>query len=778
MKKIVLLILLVPLLTTGQVNLSNGLVAYYPFNGNANDVSGNGNNPSDVKVSFIKDRLGKANSACRFDGKTNYIRIPDAPSLHFKKGMTISAWVKVTDFYEGPCHGNRIIMKGYTDHLNENYFLTYDDNHYTNGSNCYTAKPDKKHQLFYGPVTAPVGNNYILPGKWYLLTYTYDGLTANLYLDCKVIATGTARNHNFSNTDDLFFGKLDNSQFPYWFNGELDEVRIYNRCLNQNEVTAIVGDCQIPIPCNNWLRTQAAGQSVTVGDLDISGDKITIEANFNCTSFPLSGINKWQDIVSKHSNTTDINYALRMDLAAITTTTGAYRLSSVCDNLVPNKTYHVAMVYDGVSLKFFRNGFLMGQMAATGNLILNNWMTTIGDYAITNNPVGTNFMGYINEVRIWNVPRTETQLQSYMNTSLPDPTKHKGLLAYYTFDNLLNKQGNAAWNGTLNRGAKISQVNTSCKFIPDRCNTNECVENKPSAKFSYYVSNCIEVNFRLKEKSKEFKSVKWLFGDGSSSDKLSPEHNYKKYGTYKVKAIVTNKAGCSDTVTNEVKLQGLKTDFVFTEQGEPGRLLFKAKNNKASYSWNFADGNLKVNETVVTHTYSTSGKYGVSMFAKNSIGCTDTVQKTVFISLPEIITDKPLQPDTVLTAPIVIIATPFLDKREKELVKNIAVDNDSLLVSVYDNGIIDGDSVTLVFNNNVITTHQLLSSKPLNFSIKIDKNIPNNELMMYAENLGSIPPNTSLMIIYDGSTRHQLNISSSKKSNGTVSFTLRNRSNL
>jgi PKD repeat protein len=326
-----------------------------------------------------------------------------------------------------------------------------------------------------------------------------------------------------------------------------------------------------------------------------------------------------------------------------------------------------------------------------------------------------------------------------------------------------------------NRELNFSEI----KAISNNCGFYDCILNKPSAKFSYSIKNCTEVGFRLKEKNKEFKSVRWLFGDGSTSTELSPAHTYKKYGGYKIKVIVTNKAGCSDTVTNEINLQELKTDFVFTEQGDPGQIQFKAKNNKASYSWDFADGNNKENETVVAHTYKATGKYPVIMFARNNIGCTDTISKNVTVLLPAVISDSLVNPNT--TAEIQEVISPAitqLETREKELVENITVDSDSLIISVYDNGIIDGDSVTLIYNSKIIATHQLLGSKPLNFSIKLDKSISRNELMMYAENLGSIPPNTSLMIIYDGSTRHQLNISSSKKSNGTVSFTLRNRTNL
>ncbi len=131
-------------------------------------------------------------------------------------------------------------------------------------------------------------------------------------------------------------------------------------------------------------------------------------------------------------------------------------------------TYYVAMVYDGVTLKFYRNGFLMSQVAATGDLYQNDWPTRIGYYF--SEIYNTNFIGYINEVRIWNVARTQAQLQTYMNVPLPNPTTQAGLLAYYTFDDLLNKQGNAAWNGVLVGSAVINQTNPTCAgFIADSC---------------------------------------------------------------------------------------------------------------------------------------------------------------------------------------------------------------------------------------------------------------------------------------------------------------------
>ncbi len=123
--------------------------------------------------------------------------------------------------------------------------------------------------------------------------------------------------------------------------------------------------------------------------------------------------------------------------------------------------------------------------------------------------------------------------------------------------------------------------------------------------------------------------------------------------------------------------------------------------------------------------------------------------------------------------PAATITAPPLEKRTNELIKQIAVDHDSLTVSLYDNGEIDGDSVTLIYNDKIITTHQLLSATPVAFKIKVEPGNAKNELVMYAENLGSIPPNTALMVIYDGGKRYELNVSSTKNRNGVVAFRLK-----
>src|SRR5437764_6640059 len=154
--------------------------------------------------------------------------------------------------------------------------------------------------------------------------------------------------------------------------------------------------------CNNWLNLPSYPSFVAIGDLDIPGNQITIEAQINMTQPYAGGPTLGSDIVGKYADPTDANYLLRAQNAQITTTNGFFKTDDACP-LQLNKTYHVAMVYDGSFLRYYRNGFLISQVAATGNLIQNNWITQIGFYQFAFYNV--NFIGFMNEVRIWNVAR-------------------------------------------------------------------------------------------------------------------------------------------------------------------------------------------------------------------------------------------------------------------------------------------------------------------------------------------------------------------------------------
>ncbi len=109
------------------------------------------------------------------------------------------------------------------------------------------------------------------------------------------------------------------------------------------------------------------------------------------------------------------------------------------------------------------------------------------------------------------------------------------------------------------------------------------------------------------------------------------------------------------------------------------------------------------------------------------------------------------------------------EKRSSSIIQTINVENRTVSVELYDNGDIDGDSVSLFYNGKALLTHKKLTTNPLYIEIEVN-NEDTNELVMYADNLGSIPPNTALMIIMDGKKRYEVRVTSDLKKSGTIRF--------
>jgi hypothetical protein len=111
-----------------------------------------------------------------------------------------------------------------------------------------------------------------------------------------------------------------------------------------------------------------------------------------------------------------------------------------------------------------------------------------------------------------------------------------------------------------------------------------------------------------------------------------------------------------------------------------------------------------------------------------------------------------------------------LTNRKAELVKEIKVDTGTIQIDFYDNGQIDGDTISVYVNNAAVVSNKRLTTKPVSISIKIDLTKPIQELIMVGENLGSIPPNTALMIVNAGENRYPLYLTSDEQKNAMVRF--------
>jgi len=97
-------------------------------------------------------------------------------------------------------------------------------------------------------------------------------------------------------------------------------------------------------------------------------------------------------------------------------------------------------------------------------------------------------------------------------------------------------------------------------------------------------------------------------------------------------------------------------------------------------------------------------------------------------------------------------------------------EKDSIEVSIFDNGVIDNDSISLYLNDSLLIHKQLISNKPISLFISLDKKTLLNKIKLSAENLGTIPPCTAFMIIKTKKKRYEVNLSSNFSSNGVVEF--------
>ena len=243
----------------------DGLVAYYPFNGNADDESGNGNNGilSGANVPAITtDRNDIPNSAYEFGGYYNYnwIRVPNSESLMFDKEMTISFWIQQSEFagmngwmnysttdpgFAAICKagdGNATypglyIMTG----IGENGEGIHVSTNNSNGNAHYQS--NHNHNINCNK------SDYRL-GDWLNVTLVVDNTNKILYLDgVRMASDELNKEADFTsmNGQDLYIGIMAGGNMTYsmsfgaWypFYGKIDDIRIYNRALPYRDVYAL-----------------------------------------------------------------------------------------------------------------------------------------------------------------------------------------------------------------------------------------------------------------------------------------------------------------------------------------------------------------------------------------------------------------------------------------------------------------------------------------------------------------------------------------------------------
>ena len=223
-----------------SINQTGNLVAYYPFNGNANDESGYNNNGTVYGASLVADRFGNINSAYQFDGINDFIDVPNSPSLNFVNSITVNFWIKVGEFFS-----------------REAYPLSH--------NSWYRWKISVTNKRIRWTVQTTAGikdldsETELLLNNLYNVTVLYNGSDYEIYIDGKLDAISTFSGSILSTNTNFLIGQILPLDNQTNFKGILDDVRIYDYALSYRAIQELY---DLPTSVNESDLTQIPSQNL------------------------------------------------------------------------------------------------------------------------------------------------------------------------------------------------------------------------------------------------------------------------------------------------------------------------------------------------------------------------------------------------------------------------------------------------------------------------------------------------------------------------------------
>jgi hypothetical protein len=236
---------------------ANGLVGWWPFNGNANDESGNGNNGSVNGATLTTDRFGNTNKAYSFDGIDDGIITPDSGFPYGSSDRSINLWVN--DESVGTYCS---IMVRYGLHApSQGCWILHNNN-----CNPTQTFGNLRADFYNSGVWS--GNNSMSNSNWNMISVSMQNGNCMIYLNGMLIAQGNVIANTTPANNSFYIGGDLVSIPNYFFNGKLDDIGIWNRALTQQEITTLYNAVNCPTlnvtitPVGS--TTFCAGNSVTL----------------------------------------------------------------------------------------------------------------------------------------------------------------------------------------------------------------------------------------------------------------------------------------------------------------------------------------------------------------------------------------------------------------------------------------------------------------------------------------------------------------------------------
>jgi len=217
---------------------TNGLVGYWPFSGNANDESGNGNNGTVNGATLASDRNGVNDAAYNFDGTEDRVEVPSSQSFSMTE-LSISVWFKTNNFISSSGYGPTLISKRESDGWGSSFQMNLGIDQSQNS--CWADWSISGNGGIYYHNSVDLQNSI-----WTNLIYVHTGSIVKLFLNGAEVQSVISPGLMNSNSLPLWFGGRPNAgNLSAWFNGSLDDIGIWNRALTADEVLALYNGCNV-----------------------------------------------------------------------------------------------------------------------------------------------------------------------------------------------------------------------------------------------------------------------------------------------------------------------------------------------------------------------------------------------------------------------------------------------------------------------------------------------------------------------------------------------------
>jgi hypothetical protein len=419
-----------------------GLVGYWSFDEGAGttayDASGKGNNGTIYGAKWTNGKFGQALS---FDGRDDYVEIGELAPTY----MTIGAWIKTTSTtYNLPIVAklDKTNFRGFFLTINANWpgvivgsirFALYDT---SNMDRCQTS------------------NLNVNDGNWHYIVATYDGSYGKIYLDGTLVKS-CSHTAGYTNptTEPLLIGRhskysVDNTLY---FNGLIDEVRIYNRALSEEEIRYLYNR---GAPIAHWKFDEGKGNiaydssgngnnGTLVNDPTwvqgkfgsaLSFDGVDDYVNVGSIYSPYMSIEawiyprdltksynaiigRWQGVSGKYSY--ELSGRPDDSVALVISTNGTNIIECKSVTILQiNNWYHIVGTFDGMNIKIYVNGKLENTCPVSGTIYNSGDSTLIGATRTGTGASAYNWNGLIDDVRIYNYARTPEQILQDYNAGL------------------------------------------------------------------------------------------------------------------------------------------------------------------------------------------------------------------------------------------------------------------------------------------------------------------------------------------------------------------------